>query len=119
MGGCYVHTRTFQVKRWDSERFGPHHEVGGEGPDDSENFSYRSWLELQAYTEARGLSPELWPAFMDCNYGLDVPLEALKIRQEPFRRAIEALPAGVIAGNAFLARIAGHLRDGQQLLFTN
>ncbi|MEJ7640549.1 MAG: hypothetical protein WKF75_21905 [Singulisphaera sp.] len=117
MGGSLVHSKTFCINSWHSEQYGSHYEVGPDEEGDYEFFSYTSWNELKKYCARFGIPPEVWPDFTHYEGCIDVPLEEIAAKQEPFRRAIESLPAEVIAGNRHLALIDGYVRNGEQVFF--
>ena len=117
MGGSLVHSKTFRITSWHSEEFGSHYEVGPDEEGDYDFFSYTSWTELKTYGETFGVPPEAWPDFTAYQCCIDVPLDEVKAKQEPFRRAIATLPAEVIAGNRHLARVAKYLRRGENVFF--
>jgi hypothetical protein len=116
MGGSLVHSKTFRINRWQREN-GPHYEVRPDDEGSYDFFSYTSWDELMRYCAGFGIPPEVWPDFRRYECCIDVPLEEIAAKQEPFGRAIESLPAEVIAGNRHLARIDGYVRNGEQVFF--
>jgi len=117
MGGSLVHSKTFRIASWSSEEFGSHYEVGPDEEGDYDHFSYTSWGELKGYCERFGVPPEVWPDFTAYECCIDVPLDEIAAKQEPFRRAVEGLTPEVIAGNRHLARVAEYLRRGEQVFF--
>lgn len=117
MGGSLVHSKTFRITSWHSEENGSHYEVGPDEEGDYDFFSYTSWAELKRYCEAFGVAPEVWPDFTGYESCIDVPLDEVEVKQGPLRRAVESLPADVIAGNRHLARVAEYLRRGEQVFF--
>ena len=59
----------------------------------------------------------MWPDFTQYENCIDLPLEEIAAKQEPFRRAIESLSAEAIDGNHHLALIDGYVRGGEQVFF--
>ena len=117
MGGSLVHSRIFRIRSWHSVPNGSHYEVGPDEEGDYEFFSYTRWGELKRYCARFGFPPEVWPDFTQYECDIDVPLEEIAAKQEPFRRAIEPLSAELIAGNHYLALIDGYVRSGEQIFF--
>jgi hypothetical protein len=84
---------------------------------DSLGLSHASWREMKQLAEAHGMPPDAWPEFLAYDFGIDVPLDEVRSKQNRFRTHLLRLPSSVLAEHYWLGCVAEWVRRGEAVFF--
>ncbi len=86
---------------------------------DADTVSHSSWADMVAYCAGHGIPASVWPAFIECDMAVGVPLVEVRAMQPALREALARLAPATIASQPLLARVATYLARGELVFFTN
>lgn len=79
--------------------------------------SLTNWTEMKAYARGIGITDDLWPEFMECEEGIDIPMPAVEAKQAAIRESLSRLTMSQIGDNDLLGRIARYVANGDTFFF--
>src|SRR5438445_522345 len=116
MSGTLYHSQEFTTTEYVGRDGRQHFEVRSlDG--DSLSLGHTTWDEMKALAEAQGMPRTAWPEFLDYDFGIDVPLEEVRARQDVFRQHLLRLSKDAVDSHYWLARIVAWVRGGEAVFF--
>lgn len=116
MSGTLFHSREFAAVDYvggDGLKHFESHSVDG----DSMSVGHTTWNEMKRLAHLHGMPLTSWPEFLDCDFGIDVPLAEVAAKQDVFQEHLLKLPQSVLDQHHRLAEVAGWVRRGEAVFF--
>jgi hypothetical protein len=116
MSGTLFHSQEFATDVYIGADGRQHFEVR---PVDGDQVSlgHTTWGEMKALAEAHGMPRNAWPEFLAYDFGIDVPLDEVRAKQDGFRSHLLRLSPSVLERHCWLARVAEWVRRGEAVFF--
>ena len=115
MAGSLFHSREFRAESYVASDGTSHHEiVTVDGR--VEGVSYSTWAELKRFGESHRIATDVWPEFVDCEFGIDIPIRSIGPKSDRFRAAIVDFDRTAPSPHWF-AKILEYLDAGEYVFF--
>lgn len=117
MSGMLHHAQRFEKRRYVGNDGLEHWEVEAiEG--DADVVSHSSWGGVISHCTHFGVPEDVWPT-LDCECGIDVPLDEVDAMQAAFREALRKLTPAQVSSHNLLSRIVSYVARGEKVFFTD
>jgi hypothetical protein len=116
VGGSLFHAKDFAKNNYTGGDGQPHYEllpINGE----CIGLGHTTWSEMKDLSELHGMPHNAWPEFLDYDCGIDIPLDAVRDKQDGFRRHLLELPTSVLKQHYWLAKLAEWVQRGESVFF--